>query len=133
MVTCLLIYASTEKAYCFDTVSFKQYSAQSIPVPSKVDLTKLPLGKIFVVNNSIFTLQFFFNNRDIFGFILKRESKFGIRAHLCFFRSCEESPHDINQIIANPQVPPYDQAFFSVKIPLGLQYEFQGLELLPFK
>ena len=131
VATCLLTHISAEKAYCFDTVSFKQFSAQGIPVSSKVDLTKLPLGETFTVVHSKFTLEFFFNNRDIFGFIAKRKANFGIIVHLCFFRSCEESPLDFNKVIAMPQDPPSNQTFFSIKFPQGLQYEFQGMEFLP--
>ena len=125
------IFSIPNNAYCFETISLKQYSDLNIPVPSKLDLTKLPNGKTFQVNHSQFTLQFFFNNRDIFGFIFKREPNFGILAHLCFFRSCEESPFDINQVIAMPQDPRHGKTFFSVNFPDGLQYEFQGMEFLP--
>ena len=133
VVICLFFYASLDNAYCFDTASFKQYPDLNTLVPSKLDLTKLPHGTTFQVNHSQFTLQFFFNNRDIFGYIFKREPNSGIAVHLCFFRSCDESPYDFNQLIARPQVPPYDKAYFSVMFPRGLQYEFQGLEFLPFK
>jgi len=132
LAACLLIHVSAEDAYCFETVSLKKYSVPNIPVPSRIDLTQLPIGKTFHVNHSKFTLQFFFNNRDVFGFILKREPQSGILVHLCFFRSCEESPYDINQFIAMPQGPPSDRTFFSIKIPQGLQYEFQGLEFLSY-
>ena len=131
--TFLFILVTSENAYCFETVSLKKYSVLNIPVPSRVDLTKLPRGKTFQVNHSQFTLQFSFNNRDIFGFIFKREPKSGILVHLCFYRTCEESPYDLNQVIAKPQEPPYDRAYFSVKFPPGLQYDFQGLEFLPRK
>jgi len=128
---CLFFCVPADNVHGFDAVSFEQGSIQSIPVPSKVDLTKLPRGKIFQVNHSKFTLKFFFNNRDVFGFILKREPNFGIILHLCFFRSCEESPYDSNQIVAMPQDSPSDQTFFSVKFPRGLKYDFQGMEFLP--
>lgn len=128
-----IFLAISSKAYGLDTVSFKQYSDLNIPVPSKVDLTKLPIGKTFQVNHSDFTLQFFFNNKDIFGYIFKRKPNIGIITHLCFYRSCEESPYDLRQVIAKPFEPPYDQTFFSVKFPRQLQYEFQGLEFLPHK
>ena len=133
IIFCLFIYIPTDKAYSLDTVSLKQGFTQGILVPNKTDLTKLPLGKIFKVNHSKFTLQFFFNNKDIFGFILKREQNYGIIVRLCFFRSCEESPYDINQVIAMPQSPAKDRSFFSIKYPLGLNYDFQGVEFLPIK
>ena len=67
-----ILLVAPNNAYCFDTISLKQYSILNIPVPSKVDITKLPIGKTFQVTHTQFTLQFFFNNRDIFGFIFKR-------------------------------------------------------------
>jgi len=132
-LACLFFYFSVDNAYCFDTASFDRYSNKIITVPRKIDLTKLPHGKIFKVVHSKFTLQFFFNNRDIFGLIFKRKPTSGILAHLCFFRSCEESPYDFKQLIAKPQEPPYDDAFFSIKFPRNLQYEYQGLEFLSIK
>jgi len=135
-VSSILAYATfsiTNNAYCLETISLKQYSDLNTPVPSKVDLTKLPIGKTFQVNHSQFTLQFFFNNRDIFGFIFKRKPSTGIVAHLCFYRSCEETSYDLREIIAKPFEPPYDKTFFSIKFPEKLQYKFQGLEFLPFK
>ena len=128
------IFSIPNNAYCLDIISFKQYSDLNILVPSKVDLTKLPKGKVFQVNHSQFTLQFFFNNnRDIFGYIFKRKPDTGIMAHLCLYRSCEESPYDLRHVIAKPFEPPYDKTFFSIKFSQKLQYEFQGLEFLPHK
>ena len=126
-----ILLVAPNNAYCFDTISLTQYSVLNIPVPSKVDITKLPIGKTFQVNHSQFTLQFFFNNRDIFGYIFKRKPDTGIMAHLCLYRSCEESPYDLRHVIAKPFEPPYDKTFFSIKFPQKLQYEFQGLEFLP--
>ena len=128
-----ILLVAPNNAYCFDTISLKQYSDLNILVPSKVDLTKLPIGKVFQVNHSQFTLQFFFNNRDIFGFIFKRKPGTGIMAHLCFYRSCEETSYDLRNVIAMPFEPPYDKTFFSIKFPHNLQYNFQGLEFLPLK
>ena len=130
-VFCLFICPPAGKAHSFETISLKPDSTQGIPVPSKIDLTKLPLGKIFRVNHSKFVLEFFFNNKDIFGFIVKRKANLGIIVHLCFFRSCEESPFDFNKVIAMPQDLPSERTFFSVKFPQGLQYDFQGIEFLP--
>ena len=127
------IFSIPNNASCLDIISFKQYSDLNILVPSKVDLTKLPIGKVFQVNHSQFTLQFFFNNRDIFGFIFKRKPGTGIMAHLCLYRSCEETPYDLRNVIAMPFEPPYDKTFFSIKFPHNLQYNFQGLEFLPLK
>jgi len=127
------IFSIPNNAYCLETISLKQYSDLNILVPSKVDLTKLPIGKVFQVNHSQFTLQFFFNNRDIFGYIFKRKRNTGIIAHLCFYRSCEETPYDLRNVIAIPFDPLYDKTFFSIKFPQNLQYNFQGLEFLPHK
>ena len=132
ILTCVISLVPNN-ASCLDTISFNQYSDLNILVPSKIDLTKLPIGKVFQVNHSQFTLQFFFNNRDIFGFIFKRKPDTGIIAHLCFYRSCEETPYDLRNVIAIPFDPLYDKTFFSIKFPQNLQYNFQGLEFLPLK
>ena len=132
ILTCVISLVPNN-ASCLDSISFKQYSDLNILVPSKVDLTKLHLGKVFQVNHSQFTLQFFFNNRDIFGFIFKRKPGTGIMAHLCLYRSCEVTPYDLRNVIAKPFEPPYDKTFFSIKFPQKLQYNFQGLEFLPYK
>ena len=135
-VSTILAYAIISipnNASCLEIISFKQYSDLNILVPSKVDLTKLPIGKVFQVNHSQFTLQFFFNNRDIFGYIFKRKPDTGIMAHLCLYRTCEVSPYDLRNVIAKPFEPPYNKAFFSIKFPQKLQYDFQGLEFLPHK
>ena len=131
IVAFCFFFSTADNAYCFDTIAFEQYSTLSIPLTSKIDLTKLPFGKIFKVQHPKFILQFFFNNNDVFGFISKRKRNFGIIVHLCFFRSCEENPYDLNRVIAMPQDPPSERTFFSVKFPEGLQYDFQGLEFLP--
>ena len=128
-----VIFSIPNNASCLETISFKQYSDLNIVVPSKVDLTKLPIGKVFQVNHSKFILQFSFNNRDILGFIFKREADTGIMAHFCFYRSCEVTPYDLRNVIANPFEPPYEKTFFSIKFPQKLQYDFQGLEFLPHK
>lgn len=125
-----LILAASSSGYGFDKVSLREYPTLSLPVPSKMDVTKLPPGKTFQVNHPEFVLQFFFNHRDIFGFILKRNRNYGILVHWCFFRTCEDSPHDLKEIIARPGQPPFDQNFFSVKFPRLRKYDFQGLEFL---
>ena len=128
---CLL---TPEQIYSQDSISFKQLTDNTIPVPSKMDLTKLPRGEIFKVTHRDFTLQFFFNNnRDIFGYIFKRKPDTGIMAHLCLYRTCEVSPYDLRNVIAKPFEPPYDKTFFSIRFPQKLQYDFQGLEFLPHK
>jgi len=127
------ITITLQSANCHEQVSFKQYKENTITVTSKVDLTTLPKGEIYKVIHPDFVLQYFFNNLDIFGYIFKRKRNIGIKAHLCLYRSCEESKYDLKTIIAKPQEPPYDKTFFSIKFPVGLQYEFQGLEFTSIK
>ena len=123
-----------EQAYPLEIISFKQQSDNTTPVSSKIDLTKLSRGDIYKVDHHDFLLQFFFNNnRDIFGFIFKRKQETGIMVHLCLYRTCEETPYDLRNVIAKPLEPPYDKTFFSIKFPQKLQYDFQGLEFLPHK
>ena len=125
---------SQGQAYPLESISFKQQSDNTTPVSSKIDLTKLSRGDIYKVDHHDFLLQFFFNNnRDIFGFIFIRKRGTGIMAHLCLYRSCEETPYDLRKVIAKPFEPPYDKTFFSIKFPQKLQYDFQGLEFLPHK
>jgi hypothetical protein len=132
-ITIAFLYLLTpEQIYSQDSISFKQLTDNTIPVPRKMDLTKLPRGEIFKVTHRDFTLQFFFNNnRDIFGYIFKRKPNTGIMAHLCLYRTCEVSPYDLRHVIAKPFEPPYDKTFFSIRFPQKLQYDFQGLEFLP--
>ena len=127
------IIITSKSVNCHEQVSFNQYKENTIPVASKIDLTILPKGEIYKVTHPDFVLQYFFNNLDIFGFIFKRNNKLGIKAHFCLYRSCEESKYDLKKIIAKPQEPPYDKTFFSIKFPVGLQYEFQGLEFTSIK
>ena len=131
ILTSIIITSKSVNSH--EQVSFNQYKENTIPVPSKVDLTSLPKGEIYKVNHPEFVLQYFFNNLDIFGYIFKRKRNIGIKAHLCLYRSCEESKYDLKKIIAKPQEPPYDKTFFSIKFPPGLQYEFQGLEFTSIK
>lgn len=121
-------FASGARSHPVNPVSLKQYSNLSVVVPNPLDLTKLPFGKSFQVTHPDFILQFFFDKRDIFGIIFKRNLEKPIHMRWCFFKSCENSPYDFKVVIANPHSPPFDQGFFSVKFPPGLQYRFQGLE-----
>ena len=127
------ITITLQSANCHEQVSFKHYKENTITVTSKIDLTTLPKGEIYKVTHPDFVLQYFFNNLDIFGYIFKRKRNIGIKAHLCLYRSCEESKYDLKKIIAKPQESPYDKTFFSIKFPVGLQYEFQGLEFTSIK
>tara|TARA_B100001123_G_scaffold389668_1_gene466620 strand:- start:233 stop:568 length:336 start_codon:yes stop_codon:yes gene_type:complete len=54
-------------------VSLKKYPQLSIQVPNPMVTSKLPARKTFQVNHEDFVLQFFFNERDVFGYILKRK------------------------------------------------------------
>lgn len=128
LTTTLLLVISEGKVYSFNTVTYEKNYTPNTILPSKIDLTKLPPGKTFKVLNPKFSLKFFFNNQDIFGFILSRKRNFGIIVHLCFFRSCEESAYDTNQVILMPQDSLSDKKFFSIKFPHELHYEFQGIE-----
>ena len=119
--------------YSIETISFNQQEGNTTLVPNKIDLTNLPREEIYKVVHKDFILQFFFNNRDIFGYIFKRKKNIGIMTQLCLYRSCEETSHDFRKVIARPFEPPYDKDFFSVKFPQNLQYDFQGLEFLSYK
>ena len=99
----------------------------SIPVPNPMETAKLQARETFQVNHEEFILQFFFNGRDIFGYILKRNKSRPIHFRWCFFRNCEESPYDFNKVIAEAFNPPYDSDFFSIKFPSYLNYSFQGM------
>ena len=106
------ITITSQSVHCHERVSFKQYKEYAISVASKVDLTTLPKGEIYKVIHPDFVLQYFFNNLDILGYIFKRKRNIGIKAHLCLYRSCEESKYDLKKIIAKPQEPPYYKTIF---------------------
>ncbi len=111
-----------------EPVSLKKYPQLSMQVPNPMETSKLPARKTFQVNHEDFVLQFFFNERDIFGYILKRDIKSPINFRWCFFRSCEESQYDFNKVIAKPFAPPFASGFFSIRFPTYLNYSFQGIE-----
>jgi hypothetical protein len=110
-----------------ENISLKTYKTLSTPVPNPMDMTKISPGNGYQVTDPKFILQFFFDGKDIYGIILKRDKEVSIYLHWCFFRSCEESPYDINIKIVNAFNPPYDQSFFNAKLPAKLNYRFQGL------
>ncbi len=118
----------TTPAYAVEGVSLKKYPALSFQVPNPMETSKLPARKTFQVNHEEFILQFFFNERDVFGYILKRNKRRPIHFRWCFFRSCEESPYDYKKVIAQAFHPPYDSGFFSIKFPAYMNYSFQGIE-----
>lgn len=122
-----------EQSFALESISLKTYPELAIPVPNLVDMTKLPPGKTFQIADPNFILQFFFDGRDIYGVILKRDRERSIYLRLCFFRSCEESKYDFIEKIVSPFEPPFEQMFFSVKPPARLNYQFQGLEYFSIK
>ena len=122
-----IILATSNNSFALDRVSLKKYPELSIPVPNPMQTSKLPARATFQVNHEDFILQFFFNGRDIFGYILKRNKRRAIHFRWCFFRNCEESPHDFKKVIAQPFNPPYASGFFSIKFPAYLNYSFQGM------
>ena len=123
-----IFLATSNDLFAFDQVSLRKYPELSIPVPNPMETAKLPARKTFQVNHQEFVLQFFFNGRDIFGYILKRNKKRPIHFRWCFFRTCEESPYDFKKVIAQAFSPPYSSGFFSIKFPSYLNYSFQGME-----
>ena len=122
-----IILATSNYSFALDRVSLKKYPELSIPVPNPMETSKLPARETFQVNHEEFILQFFFNGRDIFGYILKRNKRRPIYFRWCFFRNCEESPHDFKKVIAQAFNPPYSSGFFSIKFPSYLNYNFQGM------
>jgi hypothetical protein len=110
-----------------ENISLKTYNTLSTPVPNPMDMTKISSGNAYQVTDSKFILQFFFDGKDIYGIILKRDKEVSIFMHWCFFQSCEESPYDIKIKIVNALTPPYDQAFFNAKLPAKLNFRFKGL------
>ena len=127
LILCL-IWILPSPAYAVERISLKKYPALSLQVPNPMETSKLPARKTYQVNHKEFVLQFFFNERDVFGYILKRNKSRPIHFRWCFFRSCEESPYDYKKVIAQAFHPPYDSGFFSIKFPAYLNYSFQGIE-----
>ena len=123
-----IILATSNNSFALDRVSLKKYPELSIPVPNPMQTSKLPARATFQVNHEDFILQFFFNGRDIFGYILKRNKRRAIHFRWCFFRTCDESPYDFKKVIAQAFNPPYNSGFFSIKFPSYLNYSFQGIE-----
>jgi hypothetical protein len=128
LLTLYLILVLSNPASAMKQVSLKKYLALSLQVPNPMETSKLPARKTFQVNHEEFILQFFFNERDLFGYVLKRNKSRPIHFRWCFFRSCEESSYDFKKVIAQAFNPPYDSGFFSIKFPRYLNYSFQGIE-----
>ena len=114
--------------WAMEKVSFKTYPQTGITVPNPMEIAKLPREKTYQVNHKAFSLQFFFNEKDIFGIILKRNKRRPIHFRWCLFRSCEESQYDYKKVIAEAFNPPFDDSFFSLPYPSYLPYGFQGIE-----
>ena len=113
--------------WAMEKVSFKTYPQTGVTVPNPMEIAKLPRGKTYQVNHPAFSLQFFFNEKDIFGIILKRNKRRPIHFRWCLFRSCEESQYDYKKVIAEAFNPPFDDSFFSLPYPSYLPYGFQGI------
>ena len=128
ILTLYLFSIEPSLSWALDRVSLKEYKQLSTAVPNPMVIAKLPARKTFQVNHQDFVLQFFFNERDVFGYILKRNKKFPIYFRWCFFRSCEESPYDFKKVIAKPFAAPSANGFFSIRFPSYLNYSFQGIE-----
>jgi len=128
ILTVQLLLTTPSLSWAINKVSLKSYPQLSITVPNPMETSKLPPRKTLQVNHEDFVLQFFFNERDIFGYILKRDKKHPIHFRWCFFRSCEESPYDYKKVLAEPFSPPFASGFFSIRFPSYLHYSFQGIE-----
>ena len=124
----LLLFRVAKRSLAINKISLKKYPELSIQVPNPMETAKLPARKTFQVSHEDFILQFFFNERDIFGYILKRNKRRPIHFRWCFFRTCEESPYDFKKVIAEAFNPPYSSGFFSIKFPAYLNYSFQGIK-----
>jgi hypothetical protein len=123
-----LLILSPSPGIAFDPISLKKYPQLSTQVPNPMEMAKLPARKTYQVNHENFVLQFFFNERDVYGYVLKRNKSRPIHFRWCFFRSCEESAYDFHKVLAQPFNPPYASGFFSIKFPGYLKYSFQGIE-----
>ena len=114
--------------WAMEKVSLKTSPHEGVIVPNPMETSKLPKRKTYQVIHKEFDLLFFFNDKDIFGTILKRNKKRPIYFRWCFFRTCEESQHDYKKVIAEASNPPFADGFFSLPYPSYLPYGFQGIE-----
>ena len=119
---------SPSLAWGIEKISLKTGVPTGIIVPNPMEISKLPSRKTYQINHKAFSLQFFFNENDIFGIILKRDKRHSIHFRWCLFRSCEESQHDYKKVIAEASNPPFEKGFFSIPYPSYLPYSFQGIE-----
>jgi len=116
-----------------EKISLKRYRQLALPVSNPMDMTKLSNGQSYQVTHARFILQFYIDGKNTYGVILKRKKDDSIYMHWCLFRDCEESPYDYKFKIANAFTPPYDQMFFTAKLPPQIKYQFQGLEFYTLK
>ena len=124
----ILFILSPPNLWATEKVSLKTHPETGIIVNNPMEIASLPNKKTYQVNHEAFTLQFFFNEKDIYGIIIKRDERRPIHFRWCLFRSCEESPHDYKKVIAGFSSPPFAQGFFSIPYPFYLPYSFQGIE-----
>ena len=115
-------------AWAVENISLRSVEPTGVIVPNPMETAKLARGKTFQVNHKTFSVQFFFNEKDIFGVILKRNKKHSIHFRWCLFKSCEESQYDYIKVIARISAPPFENGFFSIPYPSYLPYSFQGIE-----
>jgi hypothetical protein len=124
----ILLNLSPPNLWAAERISLKTQPETGIIVNNPMQIANLPNKKTYQVNHEAFTLQFFFNEKDIYGIIIKRDERRPIHFRWCLFRSCEESQHDYNKVIAKFSSPPFAQGFFSIPYPFYLPYSFQGIE-----
>ena len=124
----ILLTLFSPNLWAIENVSLKIHPQTGVIVDNPMEIKSLPHRKTYQVNHEAFTLQFFFNEKDIFGVILKRDERRPIHFRWCLFRSCEESRHDYKKVIAESSSPPFVQGFFSIPYPFYLTYGFQGIE-----
>ena len=131
LIGLVLLTPPPSHATVFEPISLKKYTQRAFPVPNPMVISKLDYGKTFQVSSPRFIIQFFFNNKNIIGMVLKRDKKYPLRLRWCFFKNCEESQYDYKSVIAEAYSPPFDQGFFEIKFPPTIRYRFQGLEFSP--
>ena len=124
----ILLTLFSPNLWAIENVSLKIHPQTGVIVDNPMEIKSLPHRKTYQVKHEAFTLQFFFNEKDIFGVILKRDERRPIHFRWCLFRSCEESRHDYKKVIAENSSPPFVQGFFSIPYPFYLTYGFQGIE-----
>ena len=131
LIMCLLstfLNMSPSSLWAMEKVSLRTYPRTGMIVPNPMETAKLPTRKTYQVNHKAFDLLFFFNDKDIFGTILKRDKRRPIHFRWCFYKTCEESQYDYKKVIAEAFNPPFVDGFFTIPYPSYLPYGFQGIE-----